>query len=52
MQKICFRFDFVPEDRRETTLNLMVDRRKTIYLLESPFDLAYVPLFVYGVGEP
>ncbi len=41
---MCFRFDFVPEDRRETTLNLMVDRRKTIYLL-----LILLMLFVYGV---
>ncbi len=39
MQKICFRFGFALGDRRENTLNFVVDRRKTMYIPWPSFDL-------------
>ncbi len=42
MQKICFRFEFALGDRRENTLNLVIDRRKTMYISWPFFDLVDV----------
>ncbi len=42
MQKICFRFEFALGDRRENTLNLVVDRRKTMYIPWPSFNLVDV----------
>jgi len=42
MQKICFRFEFASGDRRENTLTLVADRRKTMYIPWSSFDLVEV----------
>ncbi len=53
MQKICFRFEFALGDRRENTLNLVVDRRKTMYISWPFFDLVdVVCLQPYRVTEP
>jgi hypothetical protein len=42
MQKTCFRFEFALGDRREHTLNLVADRRKTMYIPWPFFDLVDV----------
>ncbi len=39
MQKTCFRFEFALGDRRENTLNLVADRRKTMYIPWPFFDV-------------
>ena len=42
MRKICFKFEFALGDRRENTLNLVVDRRKIMYIPWTYFDLVDV----------